>query len=202
MSTLTKTVQTELLPITLIAAGANFTGAAFGVSTKFSGTFLWDFAAVNTQATPAQTEFVIQTSQKAAGNDTWVNVFTWLSPAAVAVTQTVSAGGGIGATTITLTPTLGAVNVYFFLLNGTPANSEWSRRIGISGGGPFVATVEDAFTNNQSAAASWTPAERYKFDIDFSSITRIRVCVNNNRSAAVNRDVYCRVALITADSIG
>jgi hypothetical protein len=201
MSTLIKTVQTELLPITLIAANANFVGAPFDVSTKFGGTFLWDFAAISTQATPAQTEFSVQASQKAAGNDTWVNVFTWLSSGVVGVNQTVSGGGGAGTTTITLTPTLGAVNVYFFLKNATLLSSEWSRRIAIAGAGPFVVTTEDAFTNTQTAAASWTPADRYKFDIDFSSITRIRIMIGNNRSAAVNRDVVCRVALITADAM-
>jgi len=201
MSNLTKTIQAEQLGIQLVAAGANVTGAAFDCSTMFAGTFLVDWAAVNAQATPAATEIAIQTSQKATGTDTWVNMFTWLTSAAQATALTVSAGGTVGASTITLTPTLGPVNVYFFLKNGTLINSEWPRRIGISGGGPFVVTVEDTFTNDQSAAVGWDVAERYKYDIDFSSIKRIRICVNNNRSAALNRDVVVRAALITADSI-
>jgi hypothetical protein len=201
MSNLTKTIQTELLGIQTVTAGSNVKSAVLDVSTLFSGTFLLDFAAIATQATPAATEFCIQTSQKNSGNDTWVNMFTWLSSSAQAASLTVSAGGGVAATTITLTPTLGSTNVYFFLKNGTLTNSEWPRRIAISGGGPFVVTVEDGFTNDQSAAVGWNVAERYKYDVDFSSIRRIRVAVNNNRSASVNRDVVVRCALITADSI-
>lgn len=201
MSVLVKTVQTELLPITQINAGTNFTGTAFDVSTKFAGTFLWDFAAVAATASPVATEFCIQTSQKATGNDTWVNAFTWLSSATQSASATVSAGGGVGATTITLSVSLGSVNVYFFLKNSTLGNSEWARRIGQTGVGPFVVTVEDGFTNNQSAATGWTVADRYKFDVDFTSIWRVRVCINNFRSASNNRDIVSRVALITADSI-
>jgi len=201
MSNLVKTVQSEQESIQLVAANANVTGAAFDVSTKFSGTYLVDWAAVSTQATPVATEFCIQTSQKDTGNDTWVNMFTWLSSSALAASLAISAGGTVGASTITLTPTLGAVNVYFFLQNGTIGNSEWSRRIKISGGGPFVVTVEDPFTNDQSGATGWNVAERYKYDIDFSSVRRTRVCINNARSATLARDIVVRVALITCDSI-
>jgi hypothetical protein len=201
MSNLVKTVQTEQLSIQSVLANANVTGAAFDVSTKFSGTYLIDFAAINAQATPVATEFCIQTSQKDSGNDTWVNMFTWLSSAAQAASLAISAGGGVGASTITLTPTLGDTNVYFFLQNGTLGNSEWSRRIKLTGGGPYVVTVEDPFTNDQSGATGWNVAERYKYDIDFSSIRRTRVCINNSRSNTLARDIVVRVALITCDSI-
>src|SRR5512147_2462991 len=117
MSTLTKTVQTELLGIQTVAANANVKSSVFDVSTKFAGTFMVDFAAVNAQASPTATEFTIQTSQKDSGDDTWVNMFTWLSSASQAASLAISAGGGVGATTVTLTPTLGATNVYFFLKN-------------------------------------------------------------------------------------
>lgn len=201
MSNLVKTIQTNLLSITSVLADTNNTGAAFDVSTMFSGTFLVDWAAVATTATPAATEICIQTSQQATGNSTWVNMFTWLTSAAQATALTVSAGGAAAGTTITLSASLGSGNSYFFLKNGTLSNSEWSRKIGQTGAGPYVVTVEDAFVNSQAAATGYNIAERYKYDVDFSSITRVRVCINNNRSASSNRDVVVRVALITADSI-
>jgi hypothetical protein len=198
MSALVKTIQTEPLALQLIAASTGVVkSAVIDVSTFFSGTVYWDFSPQDTTASAAATGLSIQSSQKAAGDDAWVPMQEWLSPTVTATILTQNAGGGAGSNVIGVAAgTIGA-NLRFLLLDGTLANSEFCLRVAQSGAN---ITVEDNLTNSHAANSLITGAERFKIDLDFTGIKRIRICVYNNRGAT-NRPVYCRVALTTCDSM-
>lgn len=201
MASPVKTIQAEPFAIQLVAAATgSIHSLVYDVSTKFSGSVFWDFAPADNTASAMATQLSIQCSQKATGDDTWVSLQDWLSPTIVG--GTITASGTSGTPTLTTSAVTAAMNRYFLYEAGTIANSEWVMRTAQSGGGPtYTVTVEDNLAHGHLAGTPLLAgAERFKFDVDLTGVTRVRFSLYNNLGTTT-RPVVCRVGFITVDSV-
>jgi len=197
MAGLVKTIQAEPIALQLIAANTGVVkSAVYDVSTFLAATVYWDFSPCDTSATPNATMLAIQASQKASGDDTWIQLQEWLSPTVVGSSPG-NGSNGAGSAALTLSAGAIAANTIFFILDATLGNSEWGKRVSQAA---LVVTAEDALTNAHAAQPVWVGGERLKIDIDLTGVKRLRIVIYNNRGGA-NRQVYCRVALTTCDAI-
>src|SRR3990167_6823821 len=145
-----ETIQTELLTAQTIAASTWVTGTVLSVAGVKNATFFFDYGKANTVAVSGTgTEFRIEASQKASGNDTWRALTTWYAATAAVMSAAASATAGTaGASTITiLSGTAAVVSDILFWTSGT---IEWSRVVAISTTASF--TVQDGLTANHVAA--------------------------------------------------
>jgi hypothetical protein len=197
MAGLVKTIQAEPIALQLIAAATGVVkSAVYNVSTFFSAVVYWDFSPSDTTAAAAATMLAIQASQKASGNDTWIQLQEWLSPGATGSNP--GTGTNVaGSDQLTLSAGAIAANSLFFILDATLGNSEWGKRVAQAA---LVVTAEDGLTNAHAAQPVWVNGERYKIDVDLSGVKRLRIALYNNRGATT-RPVYCRVGLTTCDEI-
>jgi hypothetical protein len=200
MSSPVKVVQAEPFPMAQINSAVAVTkaGGALGidVSTKYAATIYWDFAPLATTANCSPTNLSIQSSQKATGDDTWVPLQEWASATVTPLTGTLT---GIVGSGFTSAANFGQ-NV-FVLLVGAPLNtSEIHYITSVAGGGPYTYTTEDTPSAGLAAAAVYTYAQRFKMDLDLSATSRLRFCIYNARGTTT-RNVLCRLALTTLDSI-
>jgi hypothetical protein len=197
MAGLVKTIQAEPIALQLIAAATGVVkSAVYDVSTFFSAVVYWDFSPSDTTAAAAATMLAIQASQKASGNDTWIQLQEWLSPGATGANP--GTGTNVaGSDQLTLSAGAIAANSLFFILDATLGNSEWGKRVAQAA---LVVTAEDGLTNAHAAQPVWVNGERYKIDVDLSGVKRLRIALYNNRGATT-RPVYCRVGLTTCDKI-
>ena len=193
----TETIQTELLGITSIAASVQQLSSTLSVVGIKKATFFIDHARAGSAAfTVNGTEYRIEASQKAAGNETWRTLASVLASSVVAQTCAASGNYAAGAGTITILSgtalTLGDV---YFWLNGAAASSEWLKVTAISGTASF--NIQDGLTNAQAAASAIVgKAEHFVLVADMEPITRVRVVVNNNASGTTQA-IYSRIACIT-----
>lgn len=207
MSSLNKTnVVPDPIAIQLITAGtAAVKSSVIDMSTKFSMSVFWDFSPAANTAGATSTQLSMQGSFKDAGDDAWVPLQDWLSPTAQ------SAAGALAVDATPLSPQTISVaanispNTYIlFYEAGVIANSEWAFVVANAGGGGpnYTLTLEQTLVRNHTIVNTvvHSYAARWKFDIDLSTIKRVRFCLFNSRGAT-NRDVVCRVGLTTLDSI-
>ena len=193
----TETIQTELLAITSIAASVQQISTTLSLVGIKKATFFIDHARASSAAFSTNgTEYRIEASEKAAGNETWRTLASVLASSAVAQTCAASGNYTAGAETITILSgtalTLGDV---YFWINGAAASAEWMKVRAISGTASF--TILDGLTNAQAAASAIVGlAEHFVLFLDVEPITRVRVVVNNNASGTAQA-IYARVACIT-----
>lgn len=193
----TKTVQTELQAITNVSASAQSVSAVLSVSSQLSITVYIDVApeASNTPGT----QFRVESSQKASGNDTWITIGSVVSTSATVNSNAVDGTEAVGQTVIEETTTTGLDrNQYIFFKNTTIGNSEWTRLVSFTGSTSF--TIQDGLTNAQTGSTWYNQAERFALKFDLSSIQRIRVVCNNNFGASAVA-VNWRAAATTGDAI-
>src|SRR3989304_4810910 len=129
---LAKTIQTELLIITAVAAGAQQLSSVGDISGKYQATVFIDHAKDNSDVAAMVgngTEYRVQVSQKATGNDTWVDVPGGTVESAITASASIvmDAQETAGATQIETGATLPVVGDLVFFQNATLANSEWGR---------------------------------------------------------------------------
>jgi hypothetical protein len=196
----TKTIESELLAIQSVAASTQLKSSAISLSAGVKkATFFIDHGRTSSAAFGTQgTEYRIEASQKASGEDTWTPLVTILAESAACLAVAASADVAVGATTVVVTsgtsiPSLGDI---VFWANSTAATaSEWLKVITVTGTASF--TILDGLTNAQDSDTDiFTKGERYSFVVDVEGITRIRAIVNNNNSGTTLA-VYSRVAVIT-----
>ena len=195
---ITKTIETELKVITAVAADVQSISSVLDLSGQVTRvTILIDHAKDNASASVGQgTEYVIQVSEKARGNDTWRAL--WASAAAItAPTAMVSdAEEAAGATVIecgVATPVVGDI---LFFKNASLALSEWANVIARSDG--VSVTLESGLTNTQAAGTYYTQGEHFVLVLDVEAITRLRVVCNNTKGTT-NRAIVWRCAAITKE---
>jgi hypothetical protein len=194
-----KTIQTELLAITLVAASTQQKSSVIDLTGTKRVTVFIDHARGATTAFGTQgTEYRIQVSEKAAGNDTWR---TLAAPAAeatacLAIASSTAVAAGTTVVTITSGTSQAALgDVVFWANTASAGSSEWAKVVAISGTATF--TVLDGLTNTQAAAHTiYTKGEMFVYTIDASALMRMRVIVNNNASGTTLA-VYSRIAAIT-----
>ena len=194
----TETIQTELYAAASLAASSQALSSVISLIGIKQATFFIDHGRAATGAFGTNgTEYRIEGSQKAAGNDTWVPLVSYLAQSAVAMSAAASGNHAAGAGTITiLSGTATAAGSLLFWANTASAgSSEWLKVTAITGTASF--NIQDALTNAQSAAVSiYSQAERIPLSLNVESITRARVVINNNASGTTQA-IYSRIACIT-----
>ncbi|MBU0847223.1 hypothetical protein KKH23_08585 [Patescibacteria group bacterium] len=193
---ITKTIQTELLAPTAVAANAQQLSSVLALTNmKKASVFIDHGRTATTAFVGAGTEYRIQVSQKATGNDTWVSLASVVADIAAATAITADGNEAAGETVIDIGANTPAVGDIVFWKNATIANSEWGKVVAITGGTDF--TLQDGLTNAQLAAQLiYNKAERFVLSLDVSGFTRMRVVVNNN-NGTTNVNIVSRVACIT-----
>jgi len=191
-----KTIQTELLAITLVAANAQQKSSELDLTNIKKVAVLIDHGRTATTAfVVAGTEYIVDVSQKASGNDAWRTIASAVCGIAAATEITADAQEVAGQTLIEIGANTPVVNDIVFWENATLANSEWMKVVAIVAGTSF--TILDGLTNTQEAAKKiYNKGEQYVLLLDVNAYTRLRVIVNNN-NGTTNAQVASRVAAIT-----
>lgn len=194
--TLTKTIQTELLAITKVAADAQQKSSELALTNIKKVTIFIDHGRTATTAfVGAGTEYRIEASEKASGDDTWRTLASVEAIITAASEITADGDEAAGQTLIEIGATTPAVGDIVFWENATLGDSEWGKVVAIDSGVSF--TLQDGLTNAQAAAKKiYNKGEHFVLTLDVTAFTRLRVIVNNN-SGTTNVEVASRIAAIT-----
>ena len=195
-----KTVEAELLASTLIAASTIALSSTISLTGMKRATFFIDHGRGATTAFGTNgTEYRVEVSQKATGNDTWRPIASVLC-ASTACSSAISAGTAApaaGTTVITITSgtAFARGDIVMWANTASAASIEWARVVSVSGTATF--TVQEGITNAQgSTQVIYNQAEHFVISSNVESVTRTRVVVNNLASGTTYA-IYSRIALIT-----
>ena len=193
---ITKTIQTELKAITAVAADVQSVSSILDLSGQIKQvTILIDHAKDHASASVGQgTEYVVQVSEKATGNDTWRALASFTAAITAPTVITTDAEEVAGQTVIEIGATTPVVGDILFFKNATIGSSEWGTVIAIAAG--TTCTLQDGLTNTQAQGTYNTQGEQFVVTIDVSSVTRLRVVANNTKGTT-NRAICWRCAAIT-----
>ena len=188
-----ETIQTELVSAQSIAASTNVASTVLSLIGIKKATFFLDHGRAGSAAFGTNgTEYRIEVSQQASGNDTWRSLASVLASSAVAATLASSGTHAAGAGTITiLSGTAAVLDTLYLFQTGT---IEWLRSTTVSGTASF--TLLDALTYAHAAGTISAGAEHWALTLNVEAITRARVVINNNASGT-SQAIYSRVACIT-----
>jgi hypothetical protein len=190
-------IAATLLTPTATAASAVVSGAAIDISRYSEATFFIDHARnAAGAAVGAGTEYRIEASQQATGNDTW-RTLTSVVCGITAPTAIITDGAeAVGQTRIECGASLPAVGDRVFFLNGTIANSEWSRVVAIDAtGGSEYFDIQDALRFAQPQQTMYTRSEHFVLTVSLKSVNRIRYVVNN-ANGTTNQAIVSRISII------
>lgn len=200
-----KVIQTELLAITAVAANVQQKSSELALASATSAlanitkvTIFIDHAKDNAAASVGQgTEYVVQVSEKATGNDTWRTLTSFTAAITVPTATITDAQEAVGQTVIECGAAVPAVGDIVFFKNATLSLSEWATVIArdVTGGSENF-TIENGLTNIQAAGTYYTQGEHFVVTIEVGPVTRLRVVCNNTKGTT-NRAIVCRVAAIT-----
>lgn len=193
---ITKTIETELLAITKVAANAQQKSSELALTNMKKVAILIDHGRTATTAfVVAGTEYRIEVSQKAAGDDTWRTIASAVCGIATALEITAAGAEAAGQTLIACGDPEPAVNDVVFWENATLALSEWGKVVARVDNTSF--TIADGLTNAQATAKKiYNKGEQFVLLLDVEAYTRLRVVVNNN-NGTTNAQVASRIAAIT-----
>ena|SRR3972149_6176358 len=191
-----KTITAELLSITKVAANAQ------QKSSELDLTNIRDLLLIihhgRTAVTAfvgAGTEYIVQVSAKASGDDTWTDIASIVAEIALATAITADGAEAAGQTVIEIGANTPAVGDIVFWENATLANSEWGKVVAISAGVTF--TLLDGLTNAQAAAQLiYNKGKVYALNLSTRSAKRLRVIVNN-ANGSTNVQIACRISALT-----
>lgn len=194
-----KTIETELQAIATVAANNQDISSVLDVSTNKNICVMIDHARdIATAFVGAGTEYRIEISEKATGNDAWRSIFSVVCGIASASSIVTDNEEAIGQTQIETGATLPSKEDIVFFKNNTLANSEWVKVVAIDAtGGSEHFDIQDGLTNIQSAGTYFNKAEQFVINLDISSVKRLRVIANNN-NGTTNRAIVWRAACITS----
>jgi hypothetical protein len=193
-----KTIQAELKAITAVAADVQSISSILDLTDIKKAAIFIDHAKDNASASVGQgTEYVIQVSEKAIGNDTWRTLTSFTAAITVPTAMVSDAEEAAGQTVIECGAVVPAVGDVLFFKNGTLANSEWANVIARDAtGGSENVTLESGLTNVQAQGTYYTQGQHFTEAFDVSMFTRLRVVCNNTKGTT-NRAIVWRVAAIT-----
>ena len=195
----TKTIQTELLVITAIAADTQQKSSTLDVSSIDKAAIFIDHARdIATAFVGNGTEYRIEVSEKATGNDTWRTLYSVVCGITAASSIVMDETEPAAETEIKTAATLPSIGDSVFFKNATLSNSEWAKVIAIdASGGTEHFDILDGLTNSQAAITLYNKSEQFVLNIDLKVYTRLRVIVNNN-NGTTNQAIVARVACITS----
>ena len=189
-----KTIETELQAIVAVAADAQKVSSTLALTNMKKIAVFIDHGRDATGAfVGGGTEYRVEVSEKATGNDTWRPIAAATAAITAALGHAMDAEEAAGQTVIEIgatTPVLGDIQ---FFKNGTIANSEWGRIIDKTNSVSF--TLQDGLTNTQAAITTYSQGEHFAMLLDVSAYTRLRVVCNNN-NGSTNQNIVWRCAAI------
>lgn len=195
----TKTIETELFACASVAASTQATSSVLNVASVKKATIFISHGRAATAVFATQgTEYRVEASERAAGNDTWHTIGSHVCASTVCLAVAASADVAAGGTTVVVTsgtsiPTRG--DLLFWANTVVASSSEWMRALAITGTASF--TIEEGLAVGQDSDTNiFTQAERQALLFDVEGFTRLRVKINNNASATTQA-VYSRIACIT-----
>ncbi len=190
-----KTIETELKAITAVDANVQSISSELALTGMKQVTIFIDHAKDSADASVGQgTEYVIQVSEKATGNDTWRSIPAFTATITAPTVITLDNDEAAGQTVIECGATVPAVGDIIFFKNTTLANSEWANVIARAvGAGTESVTLESGLTNAQADNTHNTQGEHYQQTINVQSYTRLRVVCNNTKGTT-NRAIVWKVA--------
>ena len=204
MSKVIKKIETELMAITAVLADTQSVSSELDLSDNLKNqvTIFIDHAKDHASASAGQgTEYAIQVSEKASGNDTWRTLASFTAAITVPIAVVTDGSEAAGQTVIDIGAVIPAVGDIVFFKNATIGSSEWANIIAVlSSGVNSTFTIESALTNAQAQGTYYTQGEHFVLTIDVKAITRLRVVANNQRGST-NRAIVWRCAAITAQEI-
>jgi len=177
----TKTQGTELLAHTQQATAVVTLGTPLDVSTMFGVNVFAKMGRTVATALTNEVLFRIEGSAKSSGNDEWFPIYEFTSENGTTTCNASTlndASFNAADTSFTITSPTGMApgdNLYF-RETGTPADSEWSKELSVSGS---VITLEEAITRGHTNGITITDlGEIFQaIYIDCSALGRIRfVC--------------------------
>ena len=199
-----KKIETELKAITAVAADVQSISSELDLSDNLISqvTICIDHAKDNASASVGQgTEYAIQVSEKASGNDTWRTLASFTAAMTVPIAVVTDGSEAAGQTVIDIGAVIPAVGDIVFFKNATIGSSEWCNIIAVlSSGVNSTFTIESGLTNAQAQGTYYSQGEHFVITIDVKSITRLRVVCNNTKGST-NKAVVYRVSCITAQEI-
>lgn len=197
MATITKTQGIQLAGVQELTANNVFISTVQDVSTKLAATVFIHFAVVDPAGVlTSGVEFRIEASAKSSGNDQWFPLTKFKTFTAAPEAEAVTAASS-GSTLVSVADTTNfAVGDLVFLLNGTPANSEWGRIQAVSTNASV--SLIDTLTNTQTGSTMYDLAELFVAQIDLTAIGRLRLVAD---AANTNRNTYIEAHMVTGDSI-
>ena len=194
-----RTIQTELKAITAVAADVQSVSSVLALNTIRQVTIFIDHAKDNASASVGQgTEYIIQISEKATGNDTWRSIPAFTATTTAPTVITLDNDEAAGQTVIECGATVPVVGDIIFFKNTTLANSEWANVIArVTAGGTESVTLESGLTNAQADNTHNTQGEHYQQTLNTETYTRLRVVCNNTKGTT-NRAIVWRCAATSA----
>ncbi len=205
MAIVYNTIQPELQAIGVVSAGLQGIGSTFATSGQLLAFLFIDFAPISTTTPTKGTEFRVQVSHGATGNDKWRNLpgGSFLTGIGVATQFALDATNAAGAQTIleSVTTSLAVDDRLFFWQPNSVGLSEWGRVAKLQASSFF--TLVDSLTNAQNSGNNYyNTAEHFLAQIDLGGVVRLRPVCNNAYQGGTVGNVVWRCALITCDSIG
>jgi len=193
-----ETIETELLAHTAVAASAQAVSSVLSlVGVKKATVFIDHGRAATAAFGTAGTEYRIEVSQKASGNDTWRALTTVVasSVAASSIKATADTPAGSAVIASTSATTLVKGDIIYWANTVTVASGEWGRVVVVAAGTSI--TLQDALTNAQDSDTNiYNKGEQFVVALDVEAKSRMRVVVNNNNSDT-SQAIQSRVACIT-----
>jgi hypothetical protein len=190
----TETIQTPLLAAQTIAASTNVLSSTVSVIGVKSVLLFIDHARAATAAFGTNgTEYRVEVSEQATGNDTWSPIASVLCASAVCNSAASSSDCAAGTTLITITsgtamPTTG----YTVFTSGT---IEWVQPTIATGTASFNVLDATRYAH-VSATGIFSGGEKFVMNLDVEAATRMRVVVNNIASATT-QPIASRIAYNT-----
>jgi len=196
---ITKTIQTELKIIAAVAADVQDISSTLDLSGQVKKVAIFiDHAKDHASASVGQgTEYVIQVSEKASGNDTWRSLAAFVASITAPTAMISDAEEAAGQTVIECGATVPAVGDILFFKNATIGSSEWANVIArVTTGGSETVTLESGLTAVQAQGTYYTQGEHFVVIVDVEALTRLRIVCNNTKGTT-NRAIVWRCAAIT-----
>ena len=188
-----ETIQTELYAAASLAASSQAASTVLSLIGVKRAMFFIDHGRAGSAAFGTNgTEYRVEVSQQATGNDTWRSLASVLASSAVAATLASSGTHAVGAGTITILSGTAAVRDTLYLFQ--TGTIEWMRSTAVSGTASF--NILDALTYAHAAGTISAGAEQFVLSLNVEAVTRARVAINNNASGTTQA-IYSRVACIT-----
>lgn len=194
-----KQIQTELQAITAVNANAQSISSTLDVTNYNEAIIFIDHARdAATAFIGAGTEYRVEVSEKASGNDTWRTLYSVVCDITAASSIVMDAQEAAGATQIETGATLPAAGDIVFFKNATIANSEWAKVVSIvTTGGSESFTIQYGLTNTQAAITLYNKAEHFVISVPLKNVIRLNVVCNNN-NGTTNQNIVWRCACITS----